>query len=240
MRYMNLFMSLIRALKRFFLLKEEQKNPVRLRQVTDEELLGRLQRGMSLEHITCDEYVPVPVEHIHFHGLNLTEKKKEQIKAKPEETIAKAKITRTKKKPYPQLKGTNYRTGSYEEQVNADSNPSGYNINTFGSVAPHNYSSGFSPELLKEAIEDAKAVRATAMINAKMAMEQAFGKALEKEEAFTKAFKKNREHVLNNTIKPVILPPKIKDKISGLEMDDFDLAKILSQRRVKVYDNEKW
>ena len=217
---MNLIMSIIRALKRFFLKREEDKKPVQLREVTDKDLLGRLLRGMSLEHITCDEYVPVPVEHIHFHGLNLTEKKKE-----PEEKIAKAKITRTKKKPYPQLKGTNYRTGSYEEQVNADSNPSGYNINTFGSIAPHNYSSGFSPDLLKEAIEDAKAVRETAKINAKLALDDAFGKA----------FKKNREHVLNNTIKPVILPPKVED-----DLEDFDLAKILSQRRVKVYDNEKW
>jgi len=146
---------LIRALKRFFIKREEDKNPVQLREVSNEELLGRLQRGMPLEHITCDEYVPVP-----------TDKRVSIIKREPDEQaekIAKAKITRKKKVSYPQLKGTNnYRTGSYEAQINAN-----------------NYISG-------------------------------------------------------------IMPPKIKDKMSGLEMDDFDLNKIFAQRSIKVYDDEKW
>jgi hypothetical protein len=40
-------------------------------------------------------------------------------------------------------------------------------------------SSGISAELLAEAIADAKAVRATALANAKQALEEAFGKRFE-------------------------------------------------------------
>ena len=147
-------MSIVRNLKRFFLKEKKPITPVQLRGVTNEELLGRLQRGMSLEHITCDEYIPVP-------------------------TDKRGSIVRV-----------------------------------------------FSPDLLKEAIENTKAVREIAKINTKLAMDEAFWN--------------NRKYVLNNTTKPVILPPKIKDEKSGLEMDDFDLNKIFAQRRVKVYDNEKW
>jgi hypothetical protein len=39
---------------------------------------------------------------------------------------------------------------------------------------PHDYSSGFTATLLAEAIADAKAVRATALANAKAAMDEAF------------------------------------------------------------------
>ena len=40
-------------------------------------------------------------------------------------------------------------------------------------------SSGFTSETLKEAIADAKAVRQTALLNAKIALEEAFGKRFE-------------------------------------------------------------
>lgn len=44
---------------------------------------------------------------------------------------------------------------------------------------PHPVSSGFTPELLKQAIDDAKEVRAQALRNAKAALEEAFGKRFE-------------------------------------------------------------
>lgn len=201
-------MSLIRVLKRFFLKEKREKKFVRLHEVSNGQLLGRLQRGMPLEHITCDEYVPVPKEEIHFHGLKLTEQIKE-----PEEKIAKVKITRKKKLPYPQSN---------------DSCAGTVSVGDFKQVPiANNYISGFTVNLLKEALEDAKAVKETAKINAKMAMEEAFGKA----------FKKNQKYVINNVaIKPVILPPKNIEN----DLDNFDLNKIFAQRRVKVYDDEKW
>jgi hypothetical protein len=203
----------IRALKRVFLKKEEDKRPVRLREVSNEELLGRLQRKMPLEHITCDEYIPVPKN-----------KRISTIIQESDEKVVKVKIIRKKNEGV-------YRTGSYEAQIDADNHKSGYQCISTGSVKvnPSSISSGFTPQLLKEAIEDAKAVRETARINAELALN----------DAFDKSFKKNREYVINNTIEPVILPPK-KDKISGLEIDEFDLNKIFAKRRVKVYDNEKW
>jgi hypothetical protein len=44
---------------------------------------------------------------------------------------------------------------------------------------PASYSSGISPKLLAEAIADAKAVRQQALANAKIALEEAFGKRYE-------------------------------------------------------------
>lgn len=44
---------------------------------------------------------------------------------------------------------------------------------------PVPYSSGISPALLAEAIADAKAVRQQALANAKIALEEAFGKRFE-------------------------------------------------------------
>jgi hypothetical protein len=227
---MNLFMSIIRALKWFFLPKEGEKKPVRLHHVTDEQLIARLQRGMPLEHITCDEYVPVPKDKkvVHFGGLQLTEK------AEPEKKV-RVKVPKQK------AKATNFRTGSYEEQIDADNYISGYKCIpqsvTTSSVHP-SYSSGFTPDLLKEALADAKAVRETARINAKIAMEEAFGKEFkkkEKEERLKKAdeaFLNNRKYVINDEV----IRPKLP-----FDVDDTSyLDKAIRQRRVKAYDDEKW
>jgi len=216
-------MSLIRALKRFFFNKKEEKNPVRLRKVSNEELLGRLQRGMPIEHITCDEYIPVPKDK-RVHPIIMAQERKAKVKVVKEKKKEYSKVkasnysTASVDDLYQNVAGNNYRTGSYEAQIGADNYISG--------IKP-SYSSGFTPELLKEAIEDAKAVRETARINAELAMDE--------------AFKKNRKYVqINNRASPQIILPIKKDKISGLELDDFDLNKIFAQRRVKVYDNEKW
>lgn len=45
---------------------------------------------------------------------------------------------------------------------------------------PCPYSSGFTPSLLAQAIADAKAVRATALANARAALEEAFQTACDK------------------------------------------------------------
>lgn len=220
-------MWLIRALKWFFLPEEGKKSPPRLREVSDNELLGRLKRGMPLEHITCDEYVPVPRDKFHFREakkevrVKFPKQKPKENKREAEEFIEKG----YKMQEGERIENGYYRTGSYEAQVEADNHKSGYNFNTSSVEVHPSYSSGFTPSLLKEAIEDAKAVRETARINAQIAMDE--------------AFKNNRKYVLENKVNPIILPIK-KDKISGLEIDEFDLNKIFAQRRVKVYDGENW
>ncbi len=217
-------MSLIKALKWFFLPEEGKKKSVRLREVSNDELLGRLRRGMPLEHIVCDEYIPSG--QLYYHG---------QEKAKEPEPEKKVRV----KIPKSKAKASNFRTGSYEAQVEADNYISGYKCIpqsvsvTTSSVHP-SYSSGFTPQLLKEAIEDAKAVRETAKINAKMAMEEAFEREFKKEEKEAKlrkadeAFRNNRKYVIGDM-------PKVFD------VDDTSyLDKAIRQRRVKAYDDEKW
>src|ERR1035437_1365406 len=80
------------TLKRLFLKDPSTKTAVvvKIRAVSDKEFLGRLQRGMPLEHISCDEYIAPPDGCFYFNDSVPLSAKKKSLK-KEEKKDSKSK-----------------------------------------------------------------------------------------------------------------------------------------------------
>ena len=207
------------TLKRLFLKDPSTKTNVivKIRAVSDKEFLGRLQRGMPLEHISCDEYVAPPDGCFYFNdsvplsakkkSLKREADKKEDLKSKKEE----------KKEDSERSEADKFMDDFYKKKPGESTETGCYRTDTHES-------------LLKEAVEDAKTIRATSLINAKIALNDAFDEH--------KLDKFHYEQSINKIDKAI---EKACDKEYGkkFKMGDKDKCNIddaLRKRRVKVYD----
>lgn len=214
---------------------------------------------MPIEHISCDEYVSPPDGYFYFNdsALRRSDSKNESLKREKDEKVSDVKLKRKKKE--------DLKIGSYNDYIDADNHISGYQCIRTASVAPQiSVSSGFSPSLLKEAISDAKAVRETALLNAKAAMDEAFKNNFHEDldEAFNKQEKIDQLNKTNDEIRKQKIDMAEQERMKKVEEidrvnqaafkknrelmlklgdeDKWNIDDALRKRRVKVYDGEKW
>ena len=144
MCFMN--MSIMRVIKRIFVGKGVgvSSRALAMRVVSDGEIVGRLSRGMPIEHITCDEYVPLPGGKYYFNyrpaaaalqrdNKEVKEAYKEAYNKKYDEVHnVKEAYNKTDDKTddnnneFHNVEEYSNTTGSYEVSVDSDSNKSGY------------------------------------------------------------------------------------------------------------------